>query len=171
MTEPQRYYGKYRATVLNNEDPMRKGRLTLQITDVLGLAPSSWAMPCLPAGGRQMGVWALPQFGAGVWAEFEQGDPTKPIWSGCWFANAGEVPVLANAAPPGLQNIVLQTTGQNTLMISDVPGPTGGILLKTRTGAFISISDVGITLSNGQGASVVLAGPTVAVNVTALTVT
>lgn len=171
MTEPKRYYGKYRATVLNNEDPMRKGRLTLQVPDVLGVAPSNWAWPCLPAGGRQMGLWALPQVLSGVWAEFEQGDPTKPIWSGSWFGNAGEVPVLANAAPPGLQNIVLQTTGQTALMLSDLPGPTGGILLKSLTGAFISITDVGITLSNGKGASIVLAGTSVAINVTGLVVT
>jgi hypothetical protein len=66
---------------------------------------------------------------------------------------------------------VLQSQGQNTLMISDVPGPTGGILLKTLTGAFISITDVGITISNGKGAIITLIGPTVTVNGTALVVT
>ena len=35
----------------------------------------------------------------------------------------------------------------------------------------ISISDVGITLSNGQGATVMLAGPAVNINQGALTVT
>jgi hypothetical protein len=55
-------------------------------------------------------------------------------------------------------------------MISDAPGPTGGILLKSATGALISINDVGITISNGQGATIVLTGPSVAINETALTV-
>jgi len=63
--------------------------------------------------------------------EFEQGDPDYPIWSGCFFGSAAETPALALATPPGLQAIVLQTVGQNTLMISDTPGPTGGILLKS----------------------------------------
>ena len=78
-----------------------------------------------------MGEWALPQVGADVWVEFEQGDPDRPIWSGCFYGSAAEVPALALAAPPVTPNIVIQTQGQNTLMISDVPGPTGGILLKT----------------------------------------
>lgn len=170
MTEPERYYGKYRATVLNNEDPMREGRLTLQVPDALGLAPSNWALPCLPVGGKQMGLWALPQVQSGVWAEFEQGDLTRPIWSGSWFGN-DEVPVLANSALPHLENIVLQTTGQTTLRLSDLPGPDGGIVLSSPTGAFISITDMGITLSNGKGASIVLAGPSVSINVNGLVVT
>jgi len=65
---------------------------------------------------------------------------------------------------------VIQTQGQNTIMISDVPGPTGGILLKTTTGAMIAINDVGITISNGKGATIVLTGPSVTINNGAFTV-
>jgi len=36
--------------------------------------PTSWAMPCFPITGKQMGVYMLPQIGAGVWVEFEQGN-------------------------------------------------------------------------------------------------
>jgi hypothetical protein len=60
--------------------------------------------------------------------------------------------------------------GQNTLMISDAPGPTGGFLLKTASGAMIAINDVGITISNGKGATIVLAGPSVTINQGALAV-
>jgi len=56
-------------------------------------------------------------------------------------------------------------------MISDVPGPTGGILLKSATGALISITDVGITISNGKGATIAMNGPTVTVNAGALVIT
>jgi hypothetical protein len=67
-----------------------------------------------------------------------------------------------------LQSIVLQTTQQNTLMISDTPGPTGGILLKSTTGAMISITDIGITITNGKGATILMTGPSVTVNEGAL---
>ena len=67
--------------------------------------------------------------------------------------------------------MLLQTQGQQTLMLSDVPGPTGGILLKTATGALISINDTGITISNGKGATIMMNGPTVTVNGGALVVT
>lgn len=168
--QAQRFYGKYRATVVNNVDPMRRGRIQVQCPDVLGPIPSSWALPAFPTAGRQAGVYAVPQMGSGVWVEFEAGDPDSPIWSGAWYASAAEVPALAQAVPPGLDTFVVQTTGQHGLSISDVPG-SGGILLKSPTGALIQVSDVGITISNGKGASIVLAGPTVTVNAGALTVT
>jgi hypothetical protein len=68
-------------------------------------------------------------------------------------------------------NFVIQTQGQNTIMISDEPGPTGGILLKSTTGAMISISDLGSTISNGKGAVITMTGPTVDINRGALTIT
>ncbi len=99
-----------------------------------------------------------------MWVEFEHGDPDYPIWVGCFWGSAADIPALALAAPPGVQQLVIQTTEQNTLMVSDVPGPTGGILLKTSTGALISISDTGIVIDNGQGATLALTGPAVSVN-------
>ena len=171
MTQDNRYYGKYRGLVLNNIDPMQIGRLMVQVPDVSGLVPSTWALPCVPFAGKQMGMFAMPQVGAGVWVEFEQGDPDYPIWTGCWYASAAEVPALALATPPVLSCFVVQTAAQNTLLISDAPGPTGGFLLKTTTGAMISINDTGITISNGKGATLLMTGPSVIVNGGALTVT
>lgn len=170
MNESKRFYGKYRGTVINNVDPMQMGRIQAMVPDVSNVIPSSWAMPCFPVTGKQMGAWMIPQVGTGVWIEFEQGDSDYPIWSGCWFGSAAEVPTLALAAPPAVPNFVIQTQGQNTIMISDVPGPTGGILLKTTTGAMIAINDVGITISNGKGATIVLTGPSVTINNGAFTV-
>jgi uncharacterized protein involved in type VI secretion and phage assembly len=164
------YFGKYRGTVVNNVDPMQMGRIMAIVPDVTGPLPSSWALPCVPMAGPQAGQFVLPQIGAAVWIEFEQGNPDYPIWTGGFWGSVAEVPALALAAPPGIQPIVLQTIGQNTLMISDVPGPTGGILLKSTTGALISINEVGITISNGQGATILLTGPTVTINEGALAV-
>jgi uncharacterized protein involved in type VI secretion and phage assembly len=166
----QKFYGKYRGMVMDNVDHMQIGRLLVQVPDVGGLATSSWAMPCFPHTGLQMGFWALPQVGAGVWVEYEQGDPDFPIWSGCWYGSAAEVPALALAGNEASPSIVLQTALQNTLMLSDVPGPSGGILLRSTTGAMISINDTGITISNGKGASIVMIGPTVTINDGALKV-
>ncbi|HEX3359154.1 MAG TPA: phage baseplate assembly protein V [Tepidisphaeraceae bacterium] len=163
-------FGKFRATVLNNIDPMQMGRLMVQAPDALNILPSSWAMPCVPFAGIQSGFFALPAIGSGVWIEFEQGDTDFPIWTGCFWGSAPEVPALALAGIPGVHQIVIQTTEQNTVMVSDVPGPTGGILLKSTSGALISINDTGITISNGQGATILLTGPSVTVNEGALQV-
>ena len=149
---------------------MQMGRIQIIVPDVSSVVPTSWAMPCLPVGGIQMGMYAVPPIGAGVWIEFEHGDPDKPIWTGCYWGSPAEVPVLALAGNPASPSIVLQTTLQNTLSISDHPGPTGGFLLKTTTGAMLMINDVGITISNGKGAIITMMGPVVDINAGALTV-
>jgi uncharacterized protein involved in type VI secretion and phage assembly len=174
MTGPAsetRYYGKYRGTVINVEDPMRIGRIMAEVPQVYGMLPSTWAMPCVSFAGIQSGEWTVPPLGAGVWIEFEQGDPNYPIWTGGYWGSAAEPPAMALLAPASVNHYVLQTTLQNTLQVSDLPGPTGGILLKTTTGAMIAINELGITISNGQGATIVMAGPTVTINAGALTIT
>jgi uncharacterized protein involved in type VI secretion and phage assembly len=165
-----RFYGKYRGVVLSNIDPMQQGRLQVQVPNVAGVGAVNWAMPCVPVAGIQNGMVALPEPGAGVWVEFEQGNPELPVWVGCFWGSAAEVPALARATPPGLQGITLQTIAQNGMTISDLPGPTGGIMLKSTTGASLIVNDTGIYIQNGKGAAITLVGPTVTVNNGALTV-
>ncbi len=169
----QGFWGKYRATVLNNIDPELRGRLMLSIPDVLGLVPSTWAEPCTPLAGPTgpaMGVYMVPPIGAGVWVEFEHGDPDYPIWVGCRWGGSSDIPPLAHAGLPVSPNIVLQTAGQNSLVISDLPGPTGGLMLKSATGATLIVNDTGIYIQNGKGASLVMTGPTVTINNGALVI-
>jgi uncharacterized protein involved in type VI secretion and phage assembly len=166
----KQYLGKYRGTVINNIDPMQMGRIQAMVPDVSNIIPTSFAMPCLPLAGKQMGHFAIPQIGSGVWIEFEQGDPDYPVWTGCFWGSAAEVPALALAGNPASPSIVMQTSLQNTVMVSDLPGPTGGIVLKSTTGASIIVNDTGIYIQNGKGASIVMVGPTVTINQGALTV-
>ena len=166
----QHFYGKYRGTVINNIDPMQIGRIQAMVPDVSSLIPSSWAMPCVPVAGLQMGMFTVPPIGAGVWIDFEQGDPDYPIWTGCFYGSVADVPALALTAPPPVSAITLQTMLQNGLIISDVPGPTGGILIKSTTGAMIMVNDTGITITNGKGAIITMLGNVVDINAGALTV-
>jgi hypothetical protein len=166
---PKRYFGKYRGTVLNNIDPMQMGRIQVIVPDVSSVVPTSWAMPCLPVGGIQMGVFAVPIIGAGVWVEFEHGDPDHPIWTGCYWGSAAEIPATALLSPAPIPAITLQTPLQNSIIISD--NPAIGITIKTTTGAMIMVTDLGITISNGKGAILTMVGPVVDVNAGALTIT
>ena len=120
-----------------------------------------------------MGVYFVPPMGAGVWVQFEQGEASKPIWIGCRWGSPADSPPMAKASLPVSPNIVLQTIGQNMLMVSDLPPTpvTGGIVLKSLTGAMIVVNDTGIYMQNGKGASVMLVGPTVNINMGALTIT
>lgn len=166
----KQYFGKYRGTVINNVDPELRGRIQALVPDVAGVFPTGWALPCLPGAGANNGVYAVPPIGAGVWMEFEGGDPDYPIWVGGFWGSTAERPVLSQLVPPGVPGITLQTLSGNGIVISDVPG-TGGILIQCRTGASILVNDVGIVIQNGKGASIALTGPTVALNAGALAVT
>ncbi len=173
---PGRVIGQYRAPVLVNVDPEQRGRLQLMIPDVLGEIPSTWAEACVPLAGPTgppMGVYMVPPIGAGVWVEFEQGDLNHPIWTGCRWGSQSDIPSLAKAGLPVSPSIVLQTLGQNVVVISDMPPTpaTGGIMLQSATKATILVNDSGIYISNGKGASINLVGPTVTINNGALAVT
>jgi len=174
MSEGQKFYGKYRGTVINNIDPEQIGRIQAIVPAVSNVVPTSWAMPCVPFAGKSEGFFAIPQIGAGVWIEFEGGDPDKPIWVGGYWGVFAEVPVLALAPPPipPGQNVCIQTTLQNMMMVSDAPPTplTGGIVLKSALGAMIVVNDTGIYIQNGKGASIMMVGPSVNINMGALTV-
>lgn len=167
----EKFLGKYRGTVINNVDPEQRGRIQVMVPDVSNVMLSSWAMPCLPIGGIQTGTFGVPPIGAGVWIEFEQGDSDHPIWTGCFWGSAAEVPALALTIPPAVSGMAFQTVLMNGIVISDVPGPTGGIMLKSTSGATIIVNDTGIYIQNGKGASIIMAGPTVTINQGALVVT
>jgi hypothetical protein len=171
----KRFWGKYRGTVLQNVDPQLRGRLMCQVPDVLGPAPSSWCEPCTPLAGPSgppMGVYLVPPIGAGVWVEFEQGDPNHPIWSGCRWGASSDIPTMAKAGNPADPNIVIQSLLQNMIMVSDMPPSpaTGGIVLKSATNAMIVVNDSGIYITNGKGASITMTGPTVTINNGALVI-
>lgn len=93
-----RYLGKFRGRVIDNNDPLGIGRITVQVPDVLGDEPSTWALPCLPFTGEEAGQFVVPPKDSGVWVEFEQGDPSFPIWTGCWWGERTELPPTHNGS-------------------------------------------------------------------------
>lgn len=109
-----RHYGKYRGVVINNADPTSKGRVMVSVPAVLGEL-QAWAMPCVPYTGTGAGHYMIPEIGAGVWVEFEAGDPSFPIWTGGFWAD-NEPPRNEQNAPPVPQMKIVRT--QMGLIIS-----------------------------------------------------
>jgi uncharacterized protein involved in type VI secretion and phage assembly len=170
MTSTTKFWGKYRGTVVNNIDPMMTGRIQAIVPAVSNVVLTSWATPCLPVAGIQTGMYAVPIIGSNVWIEFEAGDQDHPIWTGCFYGTAAEVPALALTVPPVVPGITFQTPLQNGVSINDVPGPLGGIVIKSATGATLIVNDTGIYIQNGKGASLIMVGPSVTINNGALTI-
>lgn len=184
MKSGQKFFGIYRATVVSNIDPMLQGRITVIVPDVGSVTPSTFVNPCVPMAGTQQGTFMVPMIGSMVWIQFEAGDPDRPVWIGGAWPDPAMVPAaaLAPVEPPG-QTIVFQTTLQQLFMISDappvpmlapIPAPappgTGGIVLRSPTGAMIVVNDAGIFINNGKGATVELVANTVMINKVALVV-
>lgn len=91
-----RVLGKYAGSVHANSDPQQMGRVQVSCPAVLGDAVV-WALPCVPYAGKGVGLYFIPPEGAGVWIEFEAGDVSRPIWTGCYWAK-GDLPADAASA-------------------------------------------------------------------------
>ena len=165
MSQP--FYGKYRGIVTDINDPLMMGRIKATVSDVLGDQESGWAMPCAPFGGEQTGFFVLPKVGAGVWIEFEHGDPDYPIWAGCWWGSVAEMPPVLLAPP--YKKLMIVTEGGQSITLDDTPG-IGGITLETSGGQKIVLSATGLEIDNGMGASIKMTGPQVSINGGALDV-
>ncbi len=137
------------------------------VPDAMGDDESGWALPCVPFAGNGMGMFSLPSAGSGVWIEFEHGDLDYPIWTGCWWGSATELP-SETIAPP-YKKVVLKTGAGHSIILDDTPG-IGGIILQTAEGQKITLNALGIEINNGQGATIKLTGPQVSINDDALEV-
>lgn len=114
------FYGKYRGVVINNVDPMVVGRLQVAVPAVLSDA-TSWALPCSPFAGPDVGLCLIPPVGANVWVEFEGGDVDHPIWSGCFWGD-GQYPAEAQVVPPEKVQVL---KGYGFKLVANSVGPTG----------------------------------------------
>ena len=155
------FFGKYRGAVTDIQDPLMLGRVRAKVPDVMGDQESGWATPCLPFAGSGMGFFALPKVGAGVWIEFEHGDPDYPIWSGCWIGSAAEAP--PDLLAPPYKKVILKTEGGHSIILDDTPG-IGGITLQTSGGQKIVMNATSIEITDGQGGTIKMTGPQVSVN-------
>lgn len=163
--QQDRLYGKFRGLVVDNIDPMGRGRIKATVPEVLGADPSGWALPCAPYAGAGAGQFTIPAPGTGVWIEFEAGDVSRPIWSGTWWAT-GEPPLSASGAPPQPTAKVLRSdTGllfslddqTQTVTVSDAVG-TNVLTIKVLEGTIELrgtarvVSDAPL-IQHGRGAS------------------
>lgn len=82
------YYGKYRAKVVDVNDPEKRGRIRVMCPKVLGEAKSAWCEPCIPVAYDLGGDFAIPKLNEFVWVEFEEGNSNKPLYTGgLWSTN------------------------------------------------------------------------------------
>lgn len=147
-----RFYGKYRAFVVDNADPEHLGRLRLNVPNLSGnQVVTGWAWPCVPFGGNaDQGFLFIPEIDAGVWVEFEEGDLEFPIWVGTFWSKPGgesELPKPNNA------------DGSEQGSVQDPPTRK---IIKTKKGHTIQLEDadddVRILISDGENENLIILG-------------
>ena len=112
-----RFYGKYRGKVTDATDSEKKGRLKVSVPAVLGEL-EAWAMPCVPYTGENAGHYMIPEVDAGVWVEFEGGDPSYPIWVGGFWADS-DTPKQVKGKDPDPAVKVLRTSSGLVMSLDD----------------------------------------------------
>ena len=149
-----RFFGKYRGVVVDVDAATL--RIKASVPAVLADQATGWARACVPFAGKNAGIAFLPEVGSGVWIEFEGGDVSYPIWTGCYW-RTGEPP---SDAAPAVKTIVtkaphkiLLDDGAGTITISDsnqnkVTLDSSGITLE-RGGEKIVISDSEVNVNDG----------------------
>jgi phage baseplate assembly protein gpV len=148
-----RFYGKYRGIVSDVDAATM--RIKASVPAVLPGAPTGWCAPCVPYAGPQVGFLMLPEVGSGVWIEFEGGDVSFPIWTGCYW-NAGDVPASAAADVKSIvttagmlsfdnggDSVTLAGSAQNTLVL-DSSGAT-----VTAGAGKIEVGASGVSVNSG----------------------
>lgn len=108
------FYGKYRAEVVDINDPEHSGRVRFKCPKVLGDLISNWALPCLPPH-----ITGIPPVGTMIWVEFEEGRKDAPIWTGCfytasqWTKSSGGGDSNSVCISPGGDVLISPTKGVN----------------------------------------------------------
>ncbi|MEW5787784.1 MAG: phage baseplate assembly protein V [Pseudomonadota bacterium] len=136
-----RHFGKYRGLVRDVADPDKRGRIKATVPAVYGEQDSPWALPALPFAGAGHGLALLPEVGDGVWIEFEGGDISHPIWTGCWWSE-GQRPT-----PDGEKARLLCTSAGHQVLIDE---DANEMKLIHPGGAEIVMDGDGITLKMGS---------------------
>ncbi|WP_198264482.1 phage baseplate assembly protein V [sulfur-oxidizing endosymbiont of Gigantopelta aegis] len=117
----EKYFGKYRGFVVDNNDPEKRARVTLKVPSILDDSVSHWAEPCLPFGGlADQGFFLVPEINAQVWVEFEAGNIDKPIWTGTTWQQSSDVPQEAADRSPQMRQ--LKTPSGHILSFDDTEG-------------------------------------------------
>lgn len=175
----KRFFGKYRGKVTANQDPLHLGRVQIIVPAIFGEGRQSWALPCTPYAGKDVGLFLVPPIGANIWVEFEGGEPDYPIWSGCFWGE-DELPQNARVEDPAKVQ-VFRTSGI-TLTLSNVDNNKGitlevtdpvvsqplkmifnanGIELNNNNRTIAKLMAETIELKNGESSTVTIAGDSI----------
>lgn len=159
--------GKYLGVVADNRDPSGIGRITVRVTS-LGDHTTTWAAPCFPVAGDQVGILAVPPVGSPVYVEFIERNIDLPVWVGCPIGDPDRLSTRGSDIADGPMRILLESGGVGISIEGDSRAG-GKIVLFCGDGPTVTISASGIDLDGG-GKPITITGSSVDLNDGGLTV-
>jgi uncharacterized protein involved in type VI secretion and phage assembly len=139
-----RFYGKYRGTVTDVD--ASTFRIKAKVPAVLKDQQTGWCVACVPYAGDHVGFAFLPEVGSGVFIEFEGGDVSFPIWSGCYW----RVEETLSDATATVKAIV--TKSENKILLDD---DQGSITVSDQNQNQLSLDASGVSVERGSSSLVV----------------
>ncbi len=133
--EEEKYYGFYRAKVVDNKDPDKYGRVFIWIPDLMPIVDDTegiWARPGNnPIGGRNMedqdtnyyeGTSYIPRIGSWLWIFFENGNINRPYyWGALDIENTETLPEVQQGENYEHKWVLFKSHKGRAIVISDDP--------------------------------------------------
>ena len=184
------YPGIYRGEVMDNNDPLKRGRCKVAFRPMLQGIPTTdlpWAIPAFPifeGSGNGVGYFAVPKIGTKVGGYFEEGDVYNPVY-------AWELPDGVNGVPSSAitnypnrkvqrttsgieiiiddtsKTITITTPGNNQIKVDDT---TNSIKLTHASGKYIEINTSGNITITAADAVINASGSTTVTSSGAVTI-
>ena len=157
----ENHVGLFTGVVSDNDDPEGKCRIKVEVAEVLQ-GSTGWCTPAMPYAGDGCGFAMVPPVGTTVLVQWPRGDlSAAPVWSGASYgAGAG----VTGAGP---DTVIVLTPGGHRLELSD---DQTALTITCSEGPVITLDGNGVSIDNGQGATVAMQGSSVDINGGALVV-
>lgn len=138
----RRYYGPYRARVINNKDPEGLGRIIVEVPRARFPSQNAkWVLPMMHGAGKEHGFFWPPEEGDYVFVFFDNGDPERPAgYMGGWYAEKEIHSGLGPETDGTPKKRGLRTPGGHLIAMSDVDGKEK-ITIRHKDGTIVEWTD------------------------------
>ncbi len=148
--ESAKYVGVYRAIVLDTDDPLKLGRIKVNVLGIykdIATVNLPWAVPLLPVGfgsGAGYGAFTVPEVSSMVFVMFESSDIYQPIYIGSAPDAVHGLPVERLVNYP--HRSIMKTPNGIVIYVDD---SSKEIKVDHPSGAYISIDNSGNIIISG----------------------